>query len=1276
MADIQVTKPGAIQVTADTTNYQVTVQSTTTTQTVTPVGITNTDQLIEGSTNLFYTDARADARVAAGIAVIDYPVDSVNGETGDVVLTTTDIAEGTNQYYTTDRANTDFDTRLATKTTTNLTEGTNLYYTTNRANSDFDTRLATKTSDNLNEGNLNQYFTTTRARQAISVSDLGGDGSASYDNTTGVITYTGPSATEVRAHFSAGTGVSITDGSIAIGQAVGTTDNVTFNDGVFNGNLTVNGTTVTLNTETLNVEDNKITLNYGVTGAPTLDSGVEVERGSDNNVELRWNEAVDRWETTTDGIVYTALPNQELDTNSTAEFAAVQTTGIQIGVAASHTIDNSGPETTPITIAEDVIVAGELDATTVAFTTDKVTEGTTNLYYTTTRFDDRLATKTTTDLAEGTNLYYTTTRFDDRLATKTTTDLAEGTNLYYTSTRANSDFDTRLATKSTTDLAEGTNLYYTSTRANSDFDTRLATKSTTDLAEGTNLYYTTTRFDDRLATKTTTDLAEGTNLYYTTTRFDDRLATKTTTDLAEGTNLYYTTTRFDDRLATKTTDNLTEGSTNKYYLDSRARTAISVTDTGGDGSLSYDNSTGVITYTGPSAAEVRAHFSGGTGVTITDGVVAIGQPVGTASDVDFRTVISERSIAAGGSNLGSNGEFTTFTTLTGTGTTTGSIPLMGLTIENATAGFAAGSAVIDHGQNRPGGTSTTGGAPTINTISTRGTASAPTASGANDLLGSLQFSGHDGVRSLGTDVNGASLQLLGVAAQPFVNDGTYTTAAGVTTILRSQPSNLRVTATSRQQILTATYTGGTTNTPPTQNLFFNTPTMATQYDAAGNSILGHGRQDVLFYHPTISLLGVPSQSTGNADNSTLPGSNVINFYTSRQSAWPGRRDVVENNDTLASIRVFGQTLNNTGAAGSQAGTIDFTAAENFSGTRRGSRFTLQTGEIGTNTLSNRISLDSDNFTVSSTRTRFSTPGAYGGEISMKAGILNGATDYDKTTELSVTALTTDGSRTAIYETKTNRFDGTNYSATQTGDALGRFTFLGNYSSGTSPATVNAAGNITVKATENWTDTASGASMQINVNKTGTNDNVSVLDVSAMSSIYRSDVVSFKDSNNVSLPGGKIDYSRVYGQWEQDGPVTPAAANTSYVFPIGTAIDTNIASVVSTSQITPGAAGKYNLQFSLQWANADNTEHTFYVWLRKNGVNVANSAGDITCLKSAKGISGWNYIVSSANATDYWELAYQVTDTDVTFPYVAAQGTAPNDIPAAPALITTLTPVGA
>jgi len=56
-------------------------------------------------------------------------------------------------------------------------------------------------------------------------------------------------------------------------------------------------------------------------------------------------------------------------------------------------------------------------------------------------------------------------------------------------------------------------------------------------------------------------------------------------------------------------------------IDSDARLAISVTDAGGDGSASYNSGTGVITYTGPSAAQVRAHFSGGTGITISSGSI-------------------------------------------------------------------------------------------------------------------------------------------------------------------------------------------------------------------------------------------------------------------------------------------------------------------------------------------------------------------------------------------------------------------------------------------------------------------------------------------------------------------------------------------------------------------------------------------------------------------------------------------------------------------------------
>ena len=69
-------------------------------------------------------------------------------------------------------------------------------------------------------------------------------------------------------------------------------------------------------------------------------------------------------------------------------------------------------------------------------------------------------------------------------------------------------------------------------------------------------------------------------------------------------------------LADSDTDSLSEGSTNLYFTNARARSAVSVTDSGGDGSLAYNSSTGVITYTGPSASEVRAHFSGGTGIDI------------------------------------------------------------------------------------------------------------------------------------------------------------------------------------------------------------------------------------------------------------------------------------------------------------------------------------------------------------------------------------------------------------------------------------------------------------------------------------------------------------------------------------------------------------------------------------------------------------------------------------------------------------------------------------
>lgn len=93
--------------------------------------------------------------------------------------------------------------------------------------------------------------------------------------------------------------------AISVGAATG---NSTINNNlVVTGDLTVNGTTTTINTQNLNVEDNIITLNYGVTGSPTLNAGVEIERGTSANVAIRWNETDDQWEYTNDGSQYSAI---------------------------------------------------------------------------------------------------------------------------------------------------------------------------------------------------------------------------------------------------------------------------------------------------------------------------------------------------------------------------------------------------------------------------------------------------------------------------------------------------------------------------------------------------------------------------------------------------------------------------------------------------------------------------------------------------------------------------------------------------------------------------------------------------------------------------------------------------------------------------------------------------------------------------------------------------------------------------------------------------------
>jgi len=67
----------------------------------------------------------------------------------------------------------------------------------------------------------------------------------------------------------------------------------------------------------------------------------------------------------------------------------------------------------------------------------------------------------------------------------------------------------------------------------------------------------------------------------------------TSDNLTEGTtNLFYTSSRFNTSFGAKTTNDLAEGNVNKYFTNTLARGAISVS-----GGLAYDSATGVISFT-------------------------------------------------------------------------------------------------------------------------------------------------------------------------------------------------------------------------------------------------------------------------------------------------------------------------------------------------------------------------------------------------------------------------------------------------------------------------------------------------------------------------------------------------------------------------------------------------------------------------------------------------------------------------------------------------------
>jgi hypothetical protein len=142
----------------------------------------------------------------------------------------------------------------------------------------------------------------------------------------------------------------------------------------------------------------------------------------------------------------------------------------------------------------------------------------------------------------------------------------------------------------------------------------------------------------------------------------------------------------------------------------------------------------------------------------------------------------------------------------------------------------------------------------------------------------------------------------------------------------------------------------------------------------------------------------------------------------------------------------------------------------------------------------------------------------------------------------------------------------------------------------------------------------------------------------------------------------------YGSFYDTTTQTPAAINTAYAITFNT---TDVAFGVyrgaTTSQIFVTSPGVYNIQFSAQLDNTSGGNHIIYIWLRVNGVDVANSASQVRLKGTdAELVAAWNF-AASLKAGDYFQLMYSATDTAVQI--LAQVAAAP--VPDIPSIILTV-----
>ena len=152
----------------------------------------------------------------------------------------------------------------------------------------------------------------------------------------------------------------------------------------------------------------------------------------------------------------------------------------------------------------------------------------------------------------------------------------------------------------------------------------------------------------------------------------------------------------------------------------------------------------------------------------------------------------------------------------------------------------------------------------------------------------------------------------------------------------------------------------------------------------------------------------------------------------------------------------------------------------------------------------------------------------------------------------------------------------------------------------------------------------------------------------------------------------------YGQFWSNATQTVAVANTAYNFTFNNTDGHNnvqLGTGASNSRVIINQTGLYNIQFSAQIDKAGSgSQSTAYIWFKKNGTAIADSAGFFTLDNTIQAVQSWNILANVTTAGDYYEIAYAGSTT--TFDFPTLPGNATVGYPASPSIIVTVTPIGA